>query len=162
MSLNYQFKQAKKIIGGLNPEDKKFLYNFCCQIQHAEINLQAKSKDLMTRCITKCGGICCKNVQSDLIISHWDFVFILTLKPFLENAILKCLENEQPLFSSDCIFLKDAAGPCIFPDDVRPEVCIVTFCDNVSTVKKEIVAVKRKFFKLSWFIHLRKIKRFFK
>jgi hypothetical protein len=160
MSLNYQFRQAQKIIRGLRSEDAQSLLNICREIQIAEIKLQEKSKDLMTRCIQKCGGICCKNVQSDLIISHWDFVFILTLKPFLEDAMLKCLENEQPFFSSDCIFLQNGAGPCIFPDDARPEVCIVTFCDNTSPVKKEIVSVKRKFFKLTWFVIMRKIHRF--
>jgi hypothetical protein len=159
MSLNYQFRQAQKIIRGLNFEDTKSLKEICCEIQAAEIKLQKKSENLMTRCLEKCGGICCKNVQSDLIISHWDFVFILTLKPFLENDMLKCLKNEQPFFSSDCLFLKDGAGPCIFPNDARPEVCIVTFCDDTSPIKKEIVSVKRKFFKLTWFILWRKIHR---
>jgi hypothetical protein len=160
MSLNYQFKQAQKIIFGLNPEDTKCLQKICREIQAAEIALQEKSKDLMTRCIKKCGGICCKNVQSDLIISHWDFVFILTLKPSLENDMLICLKNEQPFFSSDCIFLEDGSGPCIFPYDIRPEVCIVTFCDDTSPVKKEIVSVKRKFFKLTWFVLLRRIQKY--
>ncbi len=160
MSLNYQFRQAQKIIRGLNPEELKSLQKICGEIQTAEIALQEKSKDLMTRCIKKCGGICCKNVQSDLIISHWDFVFILTLMPSLENDMSTCLKKEQPFFSSDCIFLNDGAGPCIFPDDARPEVCIVTFCDNTSPVRKEIIGVKRKFFKLTCFVLMRKIQRF--
>jgi hypothetical protein len=160
MSLNYQFRQAQKIIRGLSSEDSKSLQKICREIQAAEKKLQEKSKNLMTRCIKKCGGICCKNVQSDLIISHWDFVFILTLKPSLENDLLKYLEKEQPFFTSDCIFLKNGAGPCIFPDDTRPEVCIVTFCDDTSPVKKEIVSVKRKFFKLTWFVLLRKIQKY--
>ncbi len=160
MSLKYQFTQAQKIISRLNSQDAKSLQKICRDIQAAEIKLQEKSKDLMTRCIKQCGGICCKNVQLDLIISHWDFVFILSLKPSLVNDMLTCLEKEQPFFSSDCIFLKDGAGPCIFPDDTRPEVCIVTFCDDISPVKKEIVSVKRKFFKLTWFILLLKIRRF--
>ncbi|MFO8084046.1 MAG: hypothetical protein R6U27_06995 [Desulfobacterales bacterium] len=160
MSLTYQFKQAQKIINELNAEDASSLQKICREIQVAEMDLQEKSKSLMTRCIHKCGGICCKNVQLDLIISHWDFVFILALKPFLKERILKCLEMEKPFFSSDCIFLKDGAGPCIFPDDARPEVCIVTFCDDTSPLKKEIANVKRKFFKLTWFILIRKVRRF--
>lgn len=159
MSLNHQFKQAKKIIRGLNSDNLKGLQKICCEIQAAEIRLQKKSRNLMTRCIQKCRGICCKNVQSDLIISHWDFVFILTMIPSLENQMLTCLEKEQPFFSSDCIFLKNGKGPCIFPDDARPEVCIVTFCDDTSMIKKEISKVKREFFKLTWFILLRKIQR---
>lgn len=160
MSLNHQFKQAKKIIRGLNSDNLKSLQKICCEIQAAEIRLQKKSRNLMTRCIQKCRGICCKNVQSDLIISHWDFVFILTMKPSLENQMLTCLEKEQPFFSSDCIFLNNGEGPCIFPDDARPEVCIVTFCDDTSKIKKEISQVKRKFFKLTWFVLLRKIQGF--
>jgi hypothetical protein len=160
MYIANQFKQAQKIISEFNTENLKSLQKICLEIQAAQIALQEKSKNLMTRCIKKCGGICCKNVQSDLIISHWDFVFILTLEPSLEKNMLKCLEKEQPFFSSDCIFLKDGAGPCIFPNNIRPEVCIVTFCDNTSPVKKEIVRVKRKFFKLTWFVLLRKIQRY--
>ena len=159
MYLNSKFKQAQKVIRETSPHDLIPLHIICREIKAAEIALQEKSKDLMTRCIKKCGGICCKNVQSDLIFSHWDFVFILVLNPSLEEDILKCLEKEQPFFSSDCIFLKDGNGPCIFPDDSRPEVCIVTFCDNTSPVKKEITGVKRKFFKLTWFFFLRKIRR---
>ncbi len=159
MYLTHQFKHALKFIRELTPEDTESLKRICWEIQTAEIVLQQKSKNLMTRCIQKCGGICCKNVQSDLIISHWDFVFILMLYPSLENDLLRCLENEQPFFSSDCIFLKDGTGPCIFPDDARPEVCIVTFCDNTSSVRKEIIGVKRKFFKLTWVAFLRKLHR---
>jgi hypothetical protein len=161
MSLNYQFRQALKIIRELNSQDTKSLQKICREIQAAEIKLQEKSKDLMTRCIKRCGGICCKNVQLDLIISHWDFVFILALKPSLVNDMLTCLEKEQPFFSSDCIFLKEGVGPCLFPDNTRPEICIVTFCDDTSPIKKEIVSVKRKFFKLTWFIILRKIQKIF-
>jgi hypothetical protein len=160
MSLAYQFKQAQKILRDLNSEDVSALEQICREIQVAEIDLQEKSKSLMTRCIHQCGGICCRNVQSDLIISHWDFVFILALKPFLKRNILRCLEKEKPFFSADCIFLENGSGPCIFPADARPEVCIVTFCDDTSPVKKEIASVKRKFFKLIWFILIRKVKRF--
>lgn len=161
MSLTSQFKQAQKIIQELSPEEAESLRKICYDIQAEEIKLQEKSKDLMTRCIQNCGGICCRNVQSDLVISHLDFVFLLSLKPALEENILKCLEKEQPFFSSDCIFLKDGTGPCIFPDDARPEVCIVTFCDDISPVNTEIARVKRKFFKLTWFVFLRKWRRFF-
>ena len=156
MSLNYQFRQAKKIIDKLDPETTNSLQKICRDIQAAEINLQKKSRDLMTRCIYKCRGICCKNVQSDLIISHWDFVFILTVNPSLENQISTCLEKENPFFSSDCLFLNEGTGPCIFPENARPEVCIVTFCDGTSKIKKEIAQVKREFFKLTWFFILRK------
>ena len=42
MSLNHQFKQAKKIIRGLNSDNLKSLKKICCEIQAAEIRLQKK------------------------------------------------------------------------------------------------------------------------
>ncbi len=159
MSLRYQFQRAQQIIQQLDEAEKKSLQNICGRIKRAETSLQQKSSSLMTRCIHKCKGICCRNVQSDLIISYLDFVYILALNPVLTESILECLEKEIPFFTSDCIFLKDGAGPCIFPDELRPEVCIVTFCGDTSPVKKEIAEVKRSFFRLTWFILLRKIRR---
>ncbi len=95
----------------------------------------------MTRCIQRCGGICRRNLQLDLVIGHWDFVFMLASNPALKEKIEECLEKEAPFFTSDCIFLENGVGPCVFPPDARPEVCLVTFCDDTSPVKREIVAV---------------------
>ena len=156
MSLKHLFRQAQKIIEESSAEDWKGLERICLEIRDAEMELQEKARPIMTRCIHRCGGICCRNIQIDLIIGLWDFLFMLVLKPHLKKQIEECLEKEEPIFSADCIFLKDGVGPCIFPYDARPEVCIVTFCGDTSPIKKKIAAVKRKFFKLTCFASLRK------
>ncbi len=156
MSLKSDFRKAEKIVSQLGAEDLSKLRQICAEIRDSEIRLQEKSKRLMIRCVQRCGGICCRNLQIDLIIGQWDFVFIMTLNPFLIEKIKACLEKEEPFFTSDCIFLENGVGPCIFPSDARPEVCLVTFCDDVSSIRKEIVDVKMKFFKLSWFLISRK------
>ena len=156
MSLRHLFRQAEKIIAASSPEDLKGFERICLEIQDAELELQEKARPIMTRCIHRCEGICCRNVQIDLIIGLWDFLFILVLKPHLKKQIEECLEKEEPFFSSDCVFLKDGTGPCIFPPDARPEVCLVTFCDDTSQVKKEISRIKRKFFRLMWFVLMRR------
>ena len=156
MSMRHLFRQAEKIIEGSNQEDLEGLKKICQEIRDAELELQEKSKPIMVRCIQRCEGICCRNVHLDLIIDVWDFLFILVLKPHLNKEIEECLQNEEPFFSADCVFLKNGVGPCIFPYDARPEVCLVTFCDDTSPIKKEIAKVKRKFFKLTWYVFLRK------
>jgi hypothetical protein len=156
MSLTRQYKAARSLISELCEKDKKRLIEICDEIREAEILLQKKSRRIMTRCIQKCEGICCRNVQLDLIINYLDFLFITALEPVLNEKIKECLKKEQPFFSSDCIFLENGEGPCIFPSYVRPEVCLVTFCDNISSIKKEIRKVKLKFFKLTWFVMMRK------
>ena len=66
------------------------------------------------------------------------------------------------MYSADCIFLQNGTGPCMFPEGVRPEVCVTTFCGNHRYVRKEISRLKRKFFKLDAFIRLRRPHRLFR
>ncbi len=158
MSLRHLFRQAEKIIADSSQEDLERLERICLEIRDAELELQEKAKPIMSRCIHRCGGICCRNVQIDLIIGLWDFLFIMISKPFLKEKIEECLEKEEPFFSADCVFLNDGVGPCIFPSDARPEVCLVTFCGDTSTISKEIARVKKAFFRLTWFVMTRKLK----
>jgi hypothetical protein len=53
----------------------------------------------------------------------------LALVGHLRESMAICLEYENRLLASDCIFLSNGKGPCIFPPAVRPEVCITTFCN---------------------------------
>ncbi len=160
MSLKCDFRKAERIVSKLDPDDLVRLKQICAEIRDAEVRLQEKSRKLMTRCIQRCGGICCRNLQIDLVIGHWDFVFILASNPALKEKIEECLEKEEPFFTADCIFLENGVGPCVFPSDARPEVCLVTFCDDISPIRREISDVKRKFFKLTWFFVLRKPRMF--
>jgi hypothetical protein len=149
------FIKAKKIIGKLTPKDQHMVKKICLEIQDAQNHLLHAAEKAMEKCTTSCHGLCCKNVRLDEIINFWDFVYILSTDRFLENKIVKCLEKET-LFSSDCIFLKDGMGPCIFQGNTKPKICIMSFCTDVSDINKEIRLVGRKFNKLVLFYMLRR------
>jgi hypothetical protein len=86
-----------------------------------------------------------------------DFVYILTLEPTMAAGMAECLRREVPLFTSNCPFLKGGVGPCIFPPDVRPEVCITSFCRGDEALKPQIRRVKKCFWKLGFFLWTRKL-----
>ena len=65
-------------------------------------------------------------------------VFILTLTPTLADPMADRVADEQPFYSADCMFLKSHSEPCIFASDIRPEVCITTFCSGDADIQKEI------------------------
>jgi hypothetical protein len=110
----------------------------------------------MDRCIAACQGLCCRNIQLEAIIGVWDLVYILTVAPAYRDRMAACLAKEVPLFAADCIFLANGVGPCIFPDTARAEVCLTTFCSSTDAIASEIRQVKRKFYKLGWFIATRR------
>ncbi|MDM8542552.1 hypothetical protein QUF75_15890 [Desulfococcaceae bacterium HSG7] len=156
MGLKYKFNQAKKILNALDPEALMNIRKIGRDIQRAEEKLTQKGKKLFLKCKTECHGLCCRNLQPDSIISLYDFLFILLMNPELHTAIAKCLENENIFYTSDCIFLKDGKGPCIFPPDSMPEICITSFCGYEYSIEKEINHLKRKFIKFIWLIFLHK------
>jgi hypothetical protein len=63
MSLNYEFKNAARTIARLSPEDHHALALICKDIQQAENDLNKKASVLLSRCITSCTGICCRNIR---------------------------------------------------------------------------------------------------
>ena len=158
MSLQYKFKQATRFINDLCPEEHSSLNSICREIRKVENNLRISADDLLQRCYTVCEGLCCRNLDLDAVISKEDFVYLLTAAGQPRNIIAACLQNEVPFFTFDCIFLKNGIGPCIFPPDVRPSTCLTTFCDDETSVKKEIAQVRKKFLKLHWFIIFRRIR----
>ncbi len=158
MSLQYKFRQATRFVDGLSPDDYGILKNICIEIQGTENRLRKRAEDLLQRCYSACEGLCCRNLDLDAVISKEDFVYLLTNAGELRDTIAACLQNEPAFFTFDCVFLKNGIGPCIFPPDVRPLTCLVTFCDDETSVKKEITQVKKKFLKLYWFIFFRRIR----
>lgn len=156
MGLKYLFVKAEGIINTLGSKDLQSLGGICKEIQEAEDKLLQNAEENMKKCIATCEGLCCRNIELDAIIGLSDFIYLLTAGSSLRDKILQCLEKENPLFTSDCIFLENGQGPCIFPPNSRPETCIVTFCSDETAIKKEIRLVKLKFMKLGWFILLRK------
>ena len=158
MGLGYQFKQARRTLRNLSPADRKTLDRLCRKIRQAEEDLREAAAEALENCRTACRGICCRNVNLDAVLGFPDFVYILQMAPDLADRIAACLENEPVLYVSDCIFLENGIGPCIFPHTVMPEVCITTFCSNEPPAKMEVRQLKWRFFLLNWFLGKVKIK----
>ena len=152
MHLAYKFRKAERLLKRMEPGDRDGLLHVCRQIRDAQATLLAAAGKHMTRCIHHCQGICCRNIELDPIISHWDLVFVLTLAPQIRSRIRDCLRKEDPLYRTDCVFLTKGMGPCMFPENLRPEVCVVTFCQSERTIRREIRQVKQAFWRLSWFV----------
>jgi hypothetical protein len=158
MGLKYKFKKAEKIISSLDAEAFKELQNVCKEIQIAEDRLLKKGTSCFNLCKHKCEGLCCRNIQEDGIISQGDFVYILTLQNSMRDRIFKQAKAYSGLYPADCVFLEKGEGPCIFPPNVMPEICITSFCNSTAGIRKEIGLVKIKFLKLRWVIFLTKSK----
>lgn len=152
MGIKADFEQAERIIEALCPADRVTLCKICDEIQAAEDSLLNQAESNMDRCIKACEGLCCRNIQLEAIIGVWDLVFILTVAKEYRDQMAACLENEIPFYAADCIFLKNGVGPCLLPATARAEVCLTTFCSRTEVIDREIRRVKRKFYKLGWFI----------
>jgi len=161
MSLRYYFAKAQKILERIAPYDREIIEKQCRSIRIAEEQLQTAGKSAFLRCYSGCEGLCCRNLEIDAVIGFSDFIYLLTVESQLKENISTCLENENWFFASDCVFLINGKGPCIFPPTARPEVCITTFCTDVEPIKKEIQSVKSKFIKLNFYLHFLQLKTFF-
>ncbi|MCP4687749.1 MAG: hypothetical protein GY859_06845 [Desulfobacterales bacterium] len=157
MELQYQFNKARKIVNGFEVEDLEATREICMEIQRAEEKLQEEAEGVLNRCMNGCEGLCCRNIRLTEIITLTDFIYILAMDPSMGVKISDRLQNES-LFSSDCYFLENGEGPCIFSFNSRPEKCIVTFCGDVSSIKKEINLVASGFARLSRFLLFRKVR----
>jgi hypothetical protein len=132
------------------------LARLCRQIQDAERKLNAAAALRLKGCLEDCRGLCCRNLQLDAVFGISDFVYILALEPLLDARIGESIRREDPLFTSNCLFLEQEVGPCIFPPDVRPEVCITSFCRGDDALKSDIRQVKRGFWKLGLLLGFRR------
>jgi len=158
MGLNYSFKAAKRRINRLNAGERETLMGICQDIHRTQKALSARAVPLLERCMAGCQGLCCRNIRPADIITEWDLLYILVMVPQIEEALCDCLERE-PFFSSDCIFLENGTGPCLFPDNVRPERCIISFCRVEPSVENEIDRVMAEFSRLIRFFMWRPFRR---
>ncbi len=156
MGIKADFAEAERILARLGPADQRRLGRICDAIQAAETELLAKAGPAMARCIHACQGLCCRNIQLEAIIGVWDLVYILTVAGEYRDRMAACLEKEIPFYAADCVFLADGKGPCILPATARAEVCLTTFCSRTEEIDREIRRVKRKFYKLGWFLSTRR------
>jgi hypothetical protein len=152
MGIRAEFLEAEGIIARLRPVDQDRLRQICGEIQAAEADLLAQAGPAMERCVKSCEGLCCRNIQLEAIIGLWDLVYILTVAGEYRDRMAICLEKEIPFYAADCIFLANGVGPCFLPATARAEVCLTTFCSGTETIGREIRRVKRKFYKLGWFL----------
>ena len=159
MGLHHDFKIARKKIAALNGRERKILLSICEKIEGAQQALTKKAAPILAQCMAGCQGLCCRNIRVADIITKWDLVYILVMAPQIEAEIAACLESE-PFFPSDCIFLKNGTGPCLFPDNLRPERCIISFCRVEPPVEKEIARVMKDFSRLIRFFMFRPLYRF--
>lgn len=156
MELNHLFKTADRIIERLSCEDRQTLETLCEDIRLAEAALNKTAEPLLYRCFESCAGLCCRNIRLAEIIGLYDFVYLLVAAGHRKNLVANCLRRES-LFSGDCIFLENGKGPCIFPPDARPRMCIISFCFDDTPVKQWIQAVNSAFDQLSRFIFSRRL-----
>jgi hypothetical protein len=161
MGLAYSFKSARRRIQRLDAEEHARLVEICQEIHLAQQALSAKAVPILANCMAQCQGLCCRNIRPADIITEWDLIYILSMAPQVEAAMADCLDHE-PFYPADCIFLDNGTGPCLFPDNIRPERCIISFCRVESTVADEIRAVMAGFsrlirlFQFRWFRRARR------
>jgi hypothetical protein len=133
------------------------LDRLCRQIQDAERRLNTAAAGRLYGCLKECRGLCCRNLDLEAVFGAPDFIYIRVAGPTLDAAIAECLRRESPIFTSNCLFLENGTGPCILPPDLRPEVCITSFCYGDGDLKTEIRRVKACFWKLGVFLRVKRV-----
>jgi hypothetical protein len=157
MGLRHSFKSARKRIDLLDGEERESLLAVCRDIRQAQKVLTEKAAPLLANCMA-CQGLCCRNIHPADIITEWDLVYILAMAPQIEAAMAVCLAREA-FFPADCIFLENGTGPCLFPDNLRPERCVISFCRVEPSVQDEIGRVMSGFSRLIRFFMFRPLRR---
>ena len=155
MQILYAIEKAGRLIDRMTGPQRQALLAICGEIQVAQQRLNHAAKPYFLHCIRQCEGICCKNIHINEIVNILDFIYILTLAPDLQ-PVLKQLATKEGLFSADCFFLQDGVGPCVFPPDIKPERCILTFCSDTTPINRDIKWVRSRFSRLSRYTTLRR------
>jgi hypothetical protein len=158
MGLEHSHKAARKKLDALDADECETVMALCRDIYNAQQALTQKAGPILSRCMTHCQGLCCRNIHPPDIITEWDLLYILAMAPQIESAMAACLAREG-FFSCDCIFLENGTGPCLFPDNLRPERCIISFCRVEPSVEKEIGLVMGGFSRLIRFFMFRPLRR---
>lgn len=155
MGIRYKIRKAETILQRLSSEERSGVEGICEGIKKEQLRLKKNGRSLFVRCIAGCEGLCCKNVIADELITLRDMIFILGASSLGPEDLLPLAEKES-LFTADCMFLKNGVGPCIFPDGIRPEKCVLSFCGDDRPIAENIRAVHRGFARLHRFLLIRK------
>ena len=161
MGIRHSFERARKKIDTLNVDERGDLVAICLSIHNAQVRLTDKARPILESCVSQCQGLCCRNIHPADIITTWDLIYILAMTPQIEGAMADCLTRDS-FFPADCIFLKNGTGPCLFPDNLRPERCIISFCRVEPSIQKQIRQVMSGFSRLIRFFMFRPARRFLK
>lgn len=153
MGMRYTIAQADRLVRSLSGRRRYRLEEICAGIQQAEDALVANAQPHFEACMRHCNGLCCRNIYIGQVITPLDFVYILAMAPD-HIDLLNARAEKESLFSADCIFLENGVGPCSFGMNLKPERCIITFCSETDTIRREIRAVQRGFGKLQRFLML--------
>ncbi len=159
MSAHYLYRKASTILSKINGQDRLPLQNACGKIRAAQKELLREADQAMTFCTEECRGLCCRNFDPDTVFSLWDFIYILVSVPEMEKEIRAHLTGFTAGFSAPCPFLSGGEGPCIFHPDVKPELCVVTFCSENRHIRNKARRVSRKFFRLCLIVQTVRTKR---
>lgn len=155
MELHHKIVKAQRIIESLKGKEEKTLLQICHDIQCAQDALNTGACSFFNACIQSCRGICCRNINVNDVVTDLDLIYVLSMKKKMADQVIRCAGSET-LYTADCLFLNKGIGPCIFPANVKPERCIITFCGETRPIRREIKAVRSNFSKLSRYT---KIKR---
>ena len=155
MELHNKIIKAQRIIESLKGDDEEKLKRICHDIQCAQDDLNSGARSFFNACIQTCQGICCRNINVNDVVTQLDLIYVLSMKRKMVDRVIGCAGSET-LYTADCPFLEKGIGPCIFPANVKPERCIITFCGETRPIRREIKAVRSGFSKLSRYT---KIKR---
>ncbi len=155
MGIRYKIHKADAVLQRLSKEERNRVDLICAGIRKEQFRLQQDGRLLFERCVSGCEGLCCRNVVVDELITLRDMIFILGASSLAPDDLLPLAEKE-PLFTADCMFLENGVGPCIFPDGLRPEKCVLSFCGDDRPIARNIRAVHRGFVRLHWFLLARK------
>lgn len=155
MQLLYHIEKARKLVNSMAGDQAQRMRHICREITAAQQRLNAEAEPYFVRCMQRCQGICCKNIHINEIVNILDLIYILTVKPGLYPTLKASAANER-IFSADCLFLQNGTGPCLFPSDIKPERCILTFCEDTTSIRHATRAVRSKFSKLSRYTKLRR------
>jgi hypothetical protein len=154
MGIGYKIRKAHETLHKLPEKERLRVKKLCAGIQSEQLRLMVDGKALFQRCISGCEGLCCRNVIADELITFRDIFFILAASS-LSAADLLPLADKELLFTADCMFLKNGVGPCIFPDGIRPEKCVLSFCGDDRPIAGNIRSVHRGFVQLHRFLLFR-------
>jgi len=148
MELENKIDKAHRFIDSLNAAQLKDLQRICRDIMVSQDDLNVQAAEYFKRCMRACEGICCKNINVNDVVTQLDLIYVLAMGNHSATRVQACAALES-LYTADCPFLANRVGPCIFPPNIKPERCIITFCGETRPIRKAIKVVRSGFSKLS-------------